>query len=110
MKLPHADQAIIAQDKLCNYLLNVAHRRGASKAKLLLAMGYHPDHWQQLEASIRLQHLSAEVETTVNTEYGTRYNIIAPLQGPLAPAVIFRSVWQIDTGTEVPRLITMYPE
>jgi hypothetical protein len=40
MKLPNADKAIIAQDKLCNYLLNVAHRRGSSKAKLLLAMGY----------------------------------------------------------------------
>jgi len=79
MKVPNADQAIIAQDKLCNYLLNVAHRRGASKAKLLLAMGYRPDHWQQLEADIRLQHLSAEVDTTVNTEYGTRYDILAPL-------------------------------
>jgi hypothetical protein len=110
MKLPNADQAIIAQDKLANYLLNVAHRRGASKAKLLLAMGYRPDNWQQLEADIRYQHLSADVVGTMNTDYGMRYEIVAPLQGPSAPAVIFRSVWQIDTGTEVPRLITMYPE
>jgi len=110
MKVPNADQAIIAQDKLSNYLLNVAHRRGASKAKLLLAMGYRPDRWQQLEADIRSQHLGAEVEGTVSTEYGTRYEIVAPLQGPAAPAVAFRSVWQIDTGTRVPRLITMYPE
>jgi hypothetical protein len=110
MKVPNADQAIIAQDKLCNYLLNVTHRRGAAKAKLLLAMGYRPDHWQQLEADIRSQHLSAEVESTVNNEYGMRFDILAPLQGPSARAVMFRSVWQIDTGTEVPRLITMYPE
>jgi hypothetical protein len=24
--------------------------------------------------------------------------------------VMFHSVWQIDLGTDVPRLITMYPE
>jgi hypothetical protein len=110
MKVPNADQAIIGQDKLCNYLLNLAHRRGTSKAKLLLAMGYRPDHWQQLEADIRSQHLTAEVESTGDTDYGTRYDILAPLRGPSARAVIFRSVWQIDTGTQVPRLITMYPE
>jgi hypothetical protein len=63
-----------------------------------------------LEADIRSQHLSAELEGTLDTEYGMRYEIVAPLQGPSPPAVIFRSVWQIDTGTEVPRLITMYPE
>jgi len=110
MKVPNADQAVIAQEKLCNYLLNVAHRRGGSKAKLLLAMGYRPDNWQQLETDIRTQHLSAEVESTMNTEYGTPYDIVAPPQGPSANSVMFRSVWQIDTGTQVPRLITMYPE
>lgn len=48
MKVPNAGQAVIAEDKLCNYLLNLAHRRGASKAKLLIGMGYRPDDWQRL--------------------------------------------------------------
>jgi hypothetical protein len=39
MKVPNADRAIIAQDKLCDYLLNVEHRKGATKARLLVAMG-----------------------------------------------------------------------
>ncbi len=110
MKVPLADQAVIAQDKLCNYLLNVAHRRGASKARLLIAMGYRPDNWQRLEADIRAQHLTAEVHGVADTEYGRCYEIVAPLHGPAGRSVTFRSVWQIDTGKQVPRLITMYPE
>ncbi len=109
MKVPNADQAVITEDKLRNYLLNVNHRRGASKARLLLSMGYGPDAWQQLETDLRDQHLSLEVSEETDTEYGRSYAIVAPLRGPAGRIVRFRSVWQIDAGTETPRLITMYP-
>jgi Domain of unknown function (DUF6883) len=110
MKIPNADAAIIADDKLVKYLLNVEHPKGGSKAKLLVKMGYQPDDWLRLAADIRSQHLMAEVAGTSENEYGTRYEIVAPLQGPVGRPVTFRSVWQIDTGTDVPRLITMVPE
>ena len=51
-----------------------------------------------------------EVDCQSSTEYGERYEIAAPLSGPAGWSNQFRSVWQIDTGTQVPRLITMYPE
>jgi hypothetical protein len=73
-------------------------------------MGYRPDDWQRLETDIRAQHLPIEVDRVANSAYGARYEIVAPLIGPAARSVPFRSVWQIDTGTQVPRLITMYPE
>lgn len=110
MKLPHADRAIIAEDKLRNYLLNPTHLRGGAKAKLLLSMGYEAEAWRRLEADIRSRHLTAEVERQGNTEYGTRYEIVAALLGSGERAILFRSVWQVDIGTEYPRLITMYPE
>jgi hypothetical protein len=110
MKVPNADQAVIARDKLCDYLLNVAHRRGGSKARLLMAMGYQVAQWQVLEAHLRAQHLTANVDCVVDTEYGPRYEVVAPLVGAAGWSVTFRSVWQIDTGTESPRLITMHPE
>ena len=103
MKIPHADQAIIAQEKLCEYLLNPAHRRGGSKAKMLLSIGYRVKLWQQLEADLRAYHLTAEVESEEDTDYGTCYVVIAPLPGPNGLTVTFRSVWQIDTGTDYPR-------
>lgn len=54
MRIPNADKAIIAQEKLTDYLLNPAHRRGATKARLLLACGYRADAWQILEADERI--------------------------------------------------------
>ena len=109
-KLPHADRAVIAPDKLRDYLLNPGHRRGASKAKLLLSLGYRTEQWQRLETDLRGQHLGVDVATTIDTGYGVRHEIVAPLIGPNGHSVTFRSIWQIDTGTDEPRLITMAPE
>ena len=97
-------------DKLCDYLLNTAHRRGGSKAKLLLSMGYASDDWQRLETDLRVHHLAAEVDYETDSDYGKRYEIVAPLPDLSGGQVLFRSIWQIDTGTDFPRLITMYPE
>lgn len=90
-------------------MLNPAHRRGSAKARLLLAFGYAADAWQTLEADLRSQHLTAEVFATQSNPYGQRYQIRALLITPSGRAVTFESVWQIDTGTDVPRFITMYP-
>lgn len=110
MKLPNAERAIIAEDKLVLYLLNIEHRKGGSKAKLLQVMGYKPEAWQHFETDIRAQHLGVDVSGTDKSDYGVRYEIVAPLTGPTGRTVDFRSVWQIDVDTDVPRLITMYPE
>jgi len=110
MKVPNADNAEISPQKLSEYLLNTTHRRGAAKAKLLIAIGYRTHEWQRLEADLRAQHLSLDVDATVDNEYGQRFEIAAGLTGPNGKVVPFRSIWQIDTGTDTPRLITMYPE
>jgi hypothetical protein len=75
VKIPNAEQAIIAEDKIRDYLLNPNHRRGASKAKLLLSMGYSAANWQLLEAHIRSQHLAADLDREADTDYGPRYEI-----------------------------------
>ncbi len=110
MMIPMADKAVIAKDKLCDYLLNPVHRRGGSKARLLLSMGYSGDDWQQLECDLRVHHLAAEVDCEADSDYGKRYEIVAPLPALGGGRVLFRSIWQIDTGTDFPRLITLYPE
>ena len=111
MNVPNAENAIIAPEKLRNYLLNIEHRRGGSKAKLLLSMGYQADQWQQLESDLRQQHLVSDVDKIKENDYGTTYEIAAGLKGPLRPdPILFRSIWQIDFGTDCPRLITMHPE
>jgi hypothetical protein len=109
MAIPNADRATIASDKLAGYLLNVSHKRGASKARLLLNLGYRSDAPQALESDLRTQHLSLEATRTSKNAYGVLYEIDGPITTPSGRIVRFCSIWQVDTGTDVPRFITMYP-
>jgi filamentous hemagglutinin len=110
MQIPNAVNAAIERSKLVDYLLNVDHPQGGSKARLLTSMGYSIADWPQLEADIRSLHLSEDYVEISSTLWGNRYEIVAPLTGPLGDTVMFRSVWQVDLGHNAPRLITMYPE
>jgi hypothetical protein len=109
MKVRNADRAIIAADKLTGYLLNVSHKRGGPKARLLLSVGYRSDNPRSLESDLRVQHLSLDVTRTHQNPYGVVYEIEGPIETPDGRSVRFCSVWQVDTGTDVPRFITMYP-
>ena len=88
------ENAIIAVEKLRDYLLNPGHHRGGSKARLLISLGYTAENWQQLETDLRFQHIPCEVGETVETNWGTRYEIVAPLVGPTGKSVNLRSLWQ----------------
>ena len=109
MIVPNADRAIIAADKLAGYLLNMSHKRGGPKARLLLSVGYRSENPRSLEADLRTQHLSLNVTRTHENAYGVVYEIEGPINTPSGRTVRFCSVWQVDAGTEVPRFITMYP-
>jgi hypothetical protein len=109
MTVPNADRAIIAPEKLTGYLLNVSHKRGGPKARLLLSLGYRPDDPTRLESDLRTQHLSLDVTGTSENAYGVVYEVEGPIRTPGGKNVRFCSIWQVDIGTDVPRFITMYP-
>ena len=107
MPIPNADRAIIAVEKLTAYLLNPSHKRGGAKARLLISFGYRTNAPEVLESDLR-QHLSFHATTSQNP-YGIAFEIEGPITTPSGRTVRFCSIWQIDTGSEVPRFITMYP-
>jgi hypothetical protein len=49
------------------------------------------------------------VTRTSENAYGVVYEIDGPIETPGGRIVRFCSIWQVDTGTDVPRFITMYP-
>lgn len=109
-RIPNAERAVIAPEKLRDYLLNREHRRGGSKAMLLYAFGYRQENWDQQETDLRSQHLTRPFDSKLPTEYGDRYDIVAALRTPNGRELVIRSIWQIDAGSQAPRLITMVPE
>ena|SRR5438105_15278038 len=109
MPIPNAYRATIAADKLTAYLLNPLHKRGGTKARLLLSLGYRTDAPDVLESDLRKQHLSRDAWRTSQNPYGVAYEIEGPITTPCGKIVRFCSIWQVDTGSEIPRFITMYP-
>ncbi len=110
MRIPGADQAIIAEQKLVGYLLNPSHPRGRAKARLLHSLGYDRGNPQALADDLRRQHLTHEPETVKESPIGTQFIILGPIRTPRGRTRVFKSVWQIDRGDQVPRLITMVPQ
>lgn len=89
MRIPNADRAIVAPTKLTAYLLNVSHKRGAAKARLLLSLGYRSDDPERLESDLRTQHLSLDVTRTSENAYGVVYEIEGPITTPTGRTVQF---------------------
>lgn len=54
--------------------------------------------------------LPREVEVVRQTRYGTRYEIHAAVETPSGRRLTLRSIWQMDDGTDVPRLLTLVPD
>jgi hypothetical protein len=77
---------------------------------VLAHFGYRADNWQQLVSHIRRFHLNQDVEVRRQTLYGMRYEICAPLETPEGRPLTLRTIWQIDVGTDFPRLITLFPD
>jgi len=110
MKIPNSDRAIIEQSKITDYLLNSDHKRGGSKAIILTQFGYPLEKWEQLESDIRKYHLSADVDIIKESAYGIRYEVREALLTPISRQLFVRTIWQVNTGTSYPRLITLVPD
>jgi len=53
MQLPNAHLAKVERAKITDYLLNTAHRYGASKARFFAQFGFRLEAWEVLAAALR---------------------------------------------------------
>lgn len=109
MKLPNPDKLIVQRDKIADYLLNPAHRYGASKARFFAEFGFRIENWEQLADALREHGRTHEVMSQQETGFGPRYAVEGELKTPTGRWPRVRTVWQMDTGAIAPRLISAYP-
>lgn len=108
-QLPNSDKLIIERAKIVDYLLNLEHRVGASKARYFHQFGFSLAMWEQLAEALRAHGQMNEVRRVHETDFGPRYEVEGKLHTPDGRSPLVRSVWQFDNGTVAPRLITAYP-
>jgi hypothetical protein len=107
--LPNSSKAVIAPEKLRDYLLSPIHPIGRYKALFFRTLGYDQTSWQQLETDLR-SLASLPAEPLESTEYGSKYAIIGLLSGPNGRMAEIVSVWIILAGEDAPRFVTAYPK
>ena len=109
MKLPGGAQAFVEERKIKDYLLNRAHPDGMAKARFFTRRGYRDDDWKRLADDLRRHGLQNDVAGIVESPYGTRYSVDGQMRTPSGRNIRLITVWIIEKGTEVPRLVTAYP-
>jgi len=109
VRLPNADWAVVADEKIARYLLSPVHPSGRHKAAFFRRFGFTPQHPGALAAALREHACGNEVARLDDTAFGTRYTVEGPLHTPDGRAPLVRTVWFVDHSEELPRLVTAYP-
>jgi hypothetical protein len=109
MKLPNYEKAHIPANKLSDYLLSESHLIGRIKAKLFRSLGFTKRNAEELERRLLAIAHTVEVKEVIISTYGTKYIIEGMMETPSGNKIAIRSIWIIETGEEIPRLVTAYP-
>jgi hypothetical protein len=108
MRLPYLQNAVVEERKVRDYLLSEGRSEG--KAAFFVAFGFSLTQWELLRDALLLHAASYEVTLMVGNPHGTKYIIEGALQTPDGRNPQVRSVWIINNGVIVPRLVTAYPQ
>ena len=109
MKLPNARQAWAQREKITGYLLAENPESGRGKPNFFAAFGFSADNWQALADALMALGSAHEVAKVEETEFGVKYVVEGLLSAPDGRNPRVRTIWQIDWGSDRPRLISAYP-
>ena len=106
--LPNPDQLIVEEAKLTSYLLNSAHKDGASKAKFFLKRGFKAADWKNFAKALTTHGAKQTVTDIETTRHGKKFTVECQLETPDGKNPCILSVW-IQTKGKTPRLVTAHP-
>ena len=108
MVLPNAEKAVVDIGKLRDYCLNPNHEVGGNKARVFAAaLNLYAKDVFVLRLALLEAVKTNEAVLGVANEFGQRYIVDFDMEYYGKTARI-RSIWIIDTGSEIPRLISSY--
>jgi len=109
MKLPNAHLALVEREKVTDYLLNPAHRYGASKARFFVGFGFRLEAWEALAVALREHGQKHDITKVKETGFGPRYEIDGELVAPDWPSPFGKwTKGRLRRGSSRPILWTRY--
>ena len=109
MPILDSERAVVADEKVRDYLLNLDHPDGGSKAVWFHSLGYVRADWEQLAddlLEIARHCKDFDVETT---PFGVKYKAMGHVGRPDRRPGLVLTVWIVEDD-DPPRLVTAYPE
>ncbi|MBD2757790.1 DUF6883 domain-containing protein [Spirosoma validum] len=108
MLLPNADQAIIDDQKITDYVLNPEHEEGKHKAFVFKSvLGITASEANEMKAQILLELFRNPAHTGREDKHGKRYSVKFDWTRSGRTATVLTS-WIIRTGESAPRLTSCY--
>jgi hypothetical protein len=108
MLLPNANKAIIKEEKITGYVLNLDHFEGKNKARIFSSvLGLKKENADYLIKEIQDAILVNDAEKQSESEFGIKYTVDFDLIFETKMARI-RTVWLIEHSSNIPRLITCF--
>lgn len=108
MPFPNAKRAIVAEEKVCDYLLNRSHPVGGFKAAWFASLGYTSENWQDLADDLLRLAQSSDQFVTKPSHFGVKYEVAGQIGRPgHRPATVI-AIWIVEEN-RVARLITAHP-
>ena len=107
-QLPGFANAVVADAKITDYLLNDAHPNNGGKAKFFMAFGFTPANWQELKNALLDHPRNNPYVSTTTTLYGEKYEVQCSLLTPDTRNPCVRSFWIVLAANPSPQFITGY--
>jgi hypothetical protein len=109
MPMPNADDAFVPLEKLTDYLLDLQHPIGGSKAVWFHGLGYHSSNKGVLEQDLlQLVHTSEDFSLK-DSPFGKKYIVSGTITTPNGKKANLTTVWIIEANDSRPRLVTAIP-
>lgn len=107
--LPNAEQAVIAPEKLRDYVLNAAHPTGGPKARVFAAvLGFTGDDWPELRDQLLAGVTACPATQRAVTAWGRLYEVTVSVTGQGQRLARVRTGWIIRPDDPRPHLVTCY--
>ena len=109
MIMPGSEILVVEPGKLAEYLLSPISPGGRYKAAFFRRFGYTIENIAEFAEALKEHGQTQQVAHIVDTQYGRPYNVDGALRTPDGRNPHVRTVWQVEPGSQSPRLITAFP-
>ena len=109
MRLPNADQAVVADAKVRDYLLSPSRPVGRFKSSFFAALGFTLANWEDLRGGLLALARSIEAYPGQRSPYGQKYDVRGTITGTLGRQASVVTVWMVPEGRDFAHFVTAFP-